>query len=87
MAAFKVSFVLSRIRLPLMNKIGVESTPILSPSARSLFTLPAQDQIRCLPDVLLARDSEARYRVEFSEQISREKEHLERRITDNQELQ
>jgi nicotinate phosphoribosyltransferase len=45
----------------------------------------AQDQLRHLPDELLALDSEARYPVEFSERISREKEKLERQIISMQE--
>lgn len=47
----------------------------------------AQDQQGHLPDELLALDSEARYRVEFSERIANEKEKLERQIIEKQELQ
>lgn len=46
----------------------------------------ARDQLRHLPDELLALDSEARYPVEFSERLSREKEKLERQIISKQEL-
>ncbi len=45
----------------------------------------AQDQLRHLPDELLALDSEARYPVEFSERLRREKEKLERQIISMQE--
>ncbi len=38
----------------------------------------AQDQLRLLPDGLLAIDSGARYRVEFSERLGRERDKLER---------
>lgn len=45
----------------------------------------AQDQLRHLPDGLLALDSEARYPVEFSQRLIREKEKLEQQITGMQE--
>lgn len=41
----------------------------------------AQDQLRRLPDDMLALDSSALYRVEFSERLIKEKEKLERQIT------
>ena len=47
----------------------------------------AQDQQRHLPEELLALNSEARYRVEFSELIAKEKAKLERQIIEKQELQ
>ncbi|HLF82545.1 MAG TPA: nicotinate phosphoribosyltransferase [Blastocatellia bacterium] len=45
----------------------------------------AQDQLRHLPDELLALDSEARYPVEFSKRLIGEKEKLERQIIGMQE--
>jgi nicotinate phosphoribosyltransferase len=42
----------------------------------------AQDQLRLLPDGLLALDPETQYQVEFSERLSKEKEQLEREIID-----
>ena len=45
----------------------------------------AHDQLRRLPDELLALDSEARYPVGFSERLSEEKETLERQIVSMQE--
>jgi nicotinate phosphoribosyltransferase len=45
----------------------------------------AHDQLRQLPDELLALDSEARYPVGFSERLSKEKEKLEQQIVGTQE--
>jgi len=47
----------------------------------------AQSQLRHLPDELLALDSKAPYRVEFSDRLSREKQELERQIVSRQEAQ